>query len=395
MPGPWEKYAQPGGASGPWDKYRDAVSSQPEPAPGLGQRFVAGLTQTPIEQPQGFDVGDIAEFAGSQGLPIAGGIIGSVAGPLGAGVGAAAGRALQYAVSQGISQVRPDMAQERTPGEVIGDVAKTGAINAVIPAGLGLVGKAASSIKGSVIKAGAQAIRTATGVPQSFGENALRGNLNLFGQGSRAAGEGFEELFKGSGVSGLAKSTKQALSFAGREGKEAVKTRLSSADYEAIADTAAQRLQDGTISVQEAIWGSQSLAKLKELAKFGNPEQSINRAINIQQKEALDSFIEKNIEGYAQARQGFFNAKTNEAFRSVFPLNKNQTSNALRGFGAGAASIATGSPIPVLATSPAAVGLGIQVAGTVGRAGAATLRAATPGSGPALEEMVRYFRGQR
>lgn len=180
MPEPWKKYTNPGGPSGPWGKYQDAVSSQPEPSPGLGQRFVSGLTQTPIEQPQGFDIGDIAEFAGSQGLPIAGGFLGASAGPAGAGLGAAAGRASQLAISQGISQARPDLAQERTPGQVLGDVAVTGALDF---AGAGIargLGNALTSIPGRIKSRIVPAMRQAFGVEEEATKRTLqRGASNI------------------------------------------------------------------------------------------------------------------------------------------------------------------------------------------------------------------------
>lgn len=96
--------------------------------PTLRQRFQAGITEKPIDQPKGFELGDIAEFAG-QALPTA---IGATAGTFIAGpgpgtaVGAAGGRAWQKVGVQAVGAVKPGFAPQQSPLNVVGDVALTG-----------------------------------------------------------------------------------------------------------------------------------------------------------------------------------------------------------------------------------------------------------------------------
>jgi len=111
-------------------KWED-VSFDEGKTPSLWKRFKAGFMEKPIPQPEGFERGDVAEFAGAAGLETLGGTLGVPLGPGGVAAGAAAGKATHEAVRRGIGAFRPgttDMGGglEQVTGRVAGEAALQG-----------------------------------------------------------------------------------------------------------------------------------------------------------------------------------------------------------------------------------------------------------------------------
>lgn len=134
--------------------------------PSLWQRFKAGFMEKDIAQPQGFEKGDVAEFAGRHGLETLGGTIMSPFGPAGIGAGAAAGKATHEAIRRGIGAFNPDSTDMSGDlGTVTGKVAGEGLTQAagakVLPYATKIVGGTLTGIGKHVV---APILRTTAGV---------------------------------------------------------------------------------------------------------------------------------------------------------------------------------------------------------------------------------------
>lgn len=140
--------------------WRDALAQVEQPAPTLGQRFQAGITEKPIEQPKGFEAGDVAEFVG-QALPTTVGAVGGffLGGPPLAAAGAGAARAWQKAGVQVIGVVKPGFAPVQSPLRVAGEVAATAALQRAGDIAAPYAGQALKAVGGGIAKVTPQIIK--------------------------------------------------------------------------------------------------------------------------------------------------------------------------------------------------------------------------------------------
>lgn len=339
----------------------NAVSDEPE-APGLGYRFLAGVAQKDIQQPEGFDVGDIAEFAGRELLPAIGGAAGAFAGPPGAALGAAAGRAAQKGIQGYIAGRNPELANRESLLESAQDVALTGVTSGLFEKAARVAGpyvkeglKKFREARGSI---GGDLLRVGPGVPQYKGQAAME-DLGLLSRApsQKRVGELYDDFHNASGTV----SRKKAIAGSADPFDTVARAKNDIAE-------AAQKLRSGTLTTQEAVNASQAARLIKDQARTGNEFAGEIFDVANDLKGQFDDFIGQTYPEWNAARQGAFERSVADEFTSWLPLNKNQSPNVLRTYTAGAAA-ATGAAagrygalgLPVL-ISPRVAGLGIRAA---------------------------------
>lgn len=322
--------------------------------PTLKERFVSGLGQKEIPQPEGFEMGDIAEFAGREGLPAVGAVAGAMTPmPGGAALGAAGGRALQKGIAKAIGTK-----EEETALEAVGDILLTGVIQGTLDKAFKLaspvISKVGGAVKAGAVKVGAQLLRAGPGIKETTGKTVLNDLGLIFRAPSvEQAGGKFAETINKAGVKTGPEATK-ALTGKLILGQEAKLNLLNESLDE---------LAQGTLTTQKAIVAREQTSKLLQTAKFGDPNfASEKRELTLAIKE-LDDFLEPKIPGYAEVRKGYREAKIAEEFKTLLPRNKNLSPNVLRSMvGAAGLAAAPWTPLAVgaaLAVSPAVAGLGI------------------------------------
>ena len=331
-------------------------------------------------------------------LPVAGGMAGAGAGaiagaplgPVGAAVGAlggayiggAAARAMQLGAEQAANLAFPGAFPTPPPTEVLADVSRTGMAQATGQA-LGMGATAGlQALKPSAIQLAAQIERATTGVPERFAANLWQRAKQVSKAMPWEASPLYQSAMKG--LKGL-----------GDYGRETLKKRLLSPDdIPKIFNDAADALEAGTITPQQALAGVQSANRLQIIAGSRTAE-SAEHVYNIpkymEYEVKFKDFLEKNGYPIVKASQDYFDGLTKKAYASTMPLNKNQSANALRGFAAvagaaGAAydlaageagrSAAKGLLLPFL-VSPQAHYLAIRGATTLAPAIGTTLGIAT------------------
>lgn len=341
------------------------------PAPSGLERFAAGFGQRDIQQPPGFDAGDILEFVGREGLPTVGGIVGGAGGAVGgfgvgaipgAAIGAAAGRSAQKAIGQAINFFKPGFAKQETPRELISDVGVTGATQGIFE-GLATGGRiAAQALRPGAIRAGAQALKTTTGVMEDIGKQALNDPGILFRAKSlQEAGKAIEEVTNRAGVKTNTAGLKEAF------GKRFFKSGDEFLDD--IGNKIDEKLVDKSLTLQEAVSARQAINRALMAPKYQSPINAMNKAEALDMLGQLDDFIEPKIPGYSEARKGYREAIVKDSFNSLLPQNANKTASVLRGtlaLGGAEYGRRTDSPAIQAASlamfSPLLVGGGIRAA---------------------------------
>lgn len=351
---------------------------------------------------------------------VAGGAIGLGGGPPGVAAGSFAGGTIGEGARQGLVGLYAKAGHTQMPtfGGASVDALKSGAVQG-ITAGAGELGSAAwQAVKPSALRAGSQILRNATGIAEKYGAAALENPVltsafnpaavnaeyRAFEEGAKLTSPRLARALSGDlvetsgGAMGTIKQAGERLApFIDKEAS------LSSGNVIYDKDAILNALKSGQLppdTTQLLYDGSQAGAHLQRLAKSGSPAESANYANIGTAKENFDSILEAIQPGYAKARQTAFNSAVGEQFSSPFPLNQNQSANALRGVQsmgiAGAAiptAMATGSPIPLLAlaapvvTSPLAVGAMLRGAARV-------LPAAAAGARWAPSALEQYYRAQ-
>lgn len=385
--------------------FADAPAAQPRMAADFGDALISNLPTRGILQ-------DIV-----RGLPTAGGgLVGAtaaataslpfapLAGPFapavpiiaglgGAFLGGAAGGASRQAVAQGTAAAFPEARYPiLRPGQVIRNVAIEGATQAAGQAvGLG-IGAAAKAARPFVNKLGAQVMRVGAGIPERAGEMAMRDPSMLLNAPTKeAASAGYKAFEAKAGITGLGDAVKQAGKFP------------SEGELEKHLFEVAARVQNGVPSTtQELYHASQAASSLNQLAKMGNPRYAMLKAAISEAKSAVDDTLEAILPEYKTIRTDYAMSKAAGEFSSFFPLNRNQSPNALRSVLAGREAIAggvalagagTGNPVAMAALpliSPKFYGTALKGAAIAGKVPAGIFRvganALTGGTGSALEQ---------
>jgi hypothetical protein len=247
-------------------------------------------------------------------------------------------------------------------GEAAGDIATTGALNALTEGGVrGASGLVAGgrSIAPSIMKA-------LPAIPEKYGKAVAETPAILRRAFPRKTmSESYEAFERYTGLKGLGKVMEdEAKIFSPGE---LIDKTLS----------AAKKLKAGeTLAPQELYEASQAVNHLKLSAKFGEPTaaSALESGILQRAKGPIDSALEKLYPEYKVLRKQNFESKAAEAFQSLLPQNKNLSPNAPRTWGAisaAAGSTLAGSPLAAVgslaAVSPKAWGAGITAADLTGK----------------------------
>src|SRR3990167_5092921 len=156
-------------ASGGFDKAKlDAART---PGASIVESFGRGVIGQ--ERVAGFNIPNIAEEIGQAAGPLVGGIAGTPLGPLGIGAGAAAGRLAQTGF-QNIGALAGSGVPIKSAGEAVKEAGIEGAINAATAGAAGLLGRTAATLKPSLVKAGAQALKVGPGIAEDVGQQVLK-----------------------------------------------------------------------------------------------------------------------------------------------------------------------------------------------------------------------------
>lgn len=359
-----------------------------EPQPSISERFMAGLGQRDIAQPQGLESGDIAEFVGREGLPVIGSMAGTAFGPGGMAGGAALGRTVQKGIASYLGERR-----EETPIQAISDVATTGALQGLFGVGEKAVGIGYQALKPGAQKLASSMLRVGPGIPEKYGEAAIK-DLSLLGRApeQESVTRLYDEFHSLSGT----KSRKEVL-----ESSSNVFDSIARAKRD--VNSAFQKIREKTLTMQDAVNASQAARFIKDTARTGNEQALVIFEKAAKLKPVFDEFIETSFPQWKQARTAAYEKKVAEQFKSILPLNKNLSPNVLRTYTAGTAAAAgaiTGNygalGIPFL-ISPYSAGLAIRgasgmakMAGAIGRTGLP--EAAARGGVASLQEIYNRKR---
>lgn len=383
MGGPWEDFAPQ--QDGPWNDFKDApasfgtapsdpnyeVAGRSQPAQGrptfapeiVQPQEGANLTRALLtnEPTQGFTEGMVRSAPATVG-----GMVGAAGGAglasiPGAALGGAAGESLRQAAVQGYAA---KTGGEFTPtGDVLSRVGIEGAAQGV-GQGVGLgIGAAAKAIRPTVNKLGAQIMRVGAGVPEKYGEAAMRNPSMLLDAPSMAdASAGYKAFEAKTGLRGLGDAVKT-------QGRFPSEGELEQQLFEVAA-----RARNGVPSTpQELYHASQAASSLKQMGKLGNPRYATLEAAINEAKGAVDDVLESIIPEYKTLRSDYFAAKAGEQFSSFLPLNRNTSPNVLRAVAAGttaAAGTMAGNPASIAALpliSPRFYGTALKGAALAGR----------------------------
>ncbi len=302
-----------------------------------------------------------AEAAPTAGMMVGGslgGAAGAAAGGVGAVPGAVAGAGLGAAGGEGYKKVyqylmgRKDPAADTSLGNA-GGIAKAGL------AGMG--GEVLGQQAGAVLKAlrpgaakvGAGVMKVAASIPEKYGEAVLmKPSILNDAQPREAMGKSYNAFEGYTGLEGLQ-----------RKLVSENRATAPSGELEGMVLSPANRIMRGEkVDPQELYLGSQAASKLKLAAKYGEPQAQMAAASGAisQGKNIVDDALGETYPEYGSLRRGNFESRAREAFSTIMPKNKGGTTNVLRPVTAAGAALATGHPGALLATSPAAWGLGIR-----------------------------------
>lgn len=376
------------------EKYPDYASQvdfrQSKTPSNISESFSSGLAGK--EQVSGFNINNASEFAGQNFGSIIGGLAGTPGGPVGIGVGAAAGRALQNAgqnIASGMGYDTRKIGLIRS----IAEPALEGATNYIGAKYTGPLFKAASEFVEPVTQPitdfganiGGGLMRIANNVKSSVGTSVLK-NPGKFANAatpeevSQAYKSFYNDLFSETGSN-----------VAGRV--EQIKSSGDPFDTVSRATTdmreAYQKLNDGTLTIKEAVNASQAARKIRDMKMRGNEMAQEVAQTADELKGSFDDFIDKNVPdklkgAWQKLREMNYWKETREDFSSPFPQNINKSESVLRGMtGIGTALAGTmyGHPaalaVPFM-QSPAIAGLAIRGAYNTSQIGSNAIGAIAP-----------------
>ena len=278
-----------------------------------------------------------ASMAGAAMGAARGAAMGAPAGPAGAFIGGVAGAGLGGFGGKGVDILADKLAGRGGPGagEAAAQMGEAGteqmlaqAMGPVFSKGAQLVGRGAKAMIGT----GAQVMRAAAGVPEKYGAAALANPAALANAPTpEAASSAYKAFEMETGLRGLgAQIVERGESFSPKE-------------LERMVIATAKRVFGGEkVPAQDLYSASQAASKLKQFAKYGEPQAKslVEAGIVDQSKSMVEKALEKEVPGYAGLRQNYFDSKMGEQFDSLLPLNKNQSPNALRAWSSGATAAA-------------------------------------------------------
>jgi len=393
---------------------RELAEEQEQPNPDMLTRFSAGMAGKEIPQPEGFDVGDIAQFTGRYGPAMFGAARGAPLGPLGMFGGAVTGEMGRLATAEGISageRLAEIPEEERMIGkrpstrDKLLEAGITGAQFGAAGAGgegIGLGVEAVASTKlGQVIARGGTAIKDGlssayadlnkvfNGVSTRLTKRILKNPKAMQGPSVAEAGASQARLVESKGFkSGL--EAQQLVT-----GDEIVQANRAITRF----NRGLRKLKDGKLTVQEAIVIRQLMSRELARPKFQNTLNKLEERSIILGLQKMDAMVEKAVPGFGAAVSKTADAYAKEAFGKWLPQNVSTTPSVLRGGAATAATaagFASGNPLLGIAgaslTSPMIGSLPLRLAGRLAGSGAT---AATAGTVKGLEALQQAFEKHR
>src|SRR3990167_6510314 len=247
---------------------------------------------------------------------------------------------------------------------------------AAIPVAGKIAGPIVKMAQPGLAKFGSQMLKVATGIPEKYGEAALKDLGNLSKAKSKDIINASYRAFEG--YTGL-KSLRNV-------GAERGELLLKPGRAEEIINNAYQKVSSKQpVAAQELYEASQAARYLKDQARFGDPNQLANLSNLNRAKTSVDDALQAIYPEYKNLRSDTFLSKMGEQFSSWLPLNKNQSANALRGWSAlvgGIGGVASGHPAALLgipAMAPKIAGSAIRTAGAISKAAPVVSRFSAPG----------------
>lgn len=326
----------PPGYSHPPDEGLELPPGYSAPAaaqgPGVGARAGNFVAQNALPL-----AGQITVGAAGMALGAPLGPVGMALGALGGGyIGGAAGRAVTDASNAAVNLFAPGTNPEKTPEQIYQGVNRAGQAGAIGEMGgrifnqglgpgpnLSLVGRAADALP----PVAGQYLRAMTGTPEKYGENLVRNPSPVAAANPESAGVEYGADM--GGLPGLGSVIQQ------RFGRGAPPTPGALDEFvREVYGKASDKLASQSLTAAEALQGRQAAVYLRDqlsstaagkaAVKYGGP-------ILADGQRAFDQFLESSGVPIARASRNYFNAMTQDAFSSIFPLNRNMSANALRG----------------------------------------------------------------
>src|SRR3990167_8705327 len=315
----------------------------------------------------------IGELLGSVGLPLAGGTAAAALTrtPTGARAGAAlATRIAAQTLGAGAGEAARGLsARALAPGRPIPikeqarQLVKTSLTAGVTEGSLGAAGAAFRVLRPGMIKSGAQLLRGLSGVSEKHAR-AVLGNPRILSQAPTL--EAAQQIY-GAAVKGLPGAREYLEQTTGD-------ILLQPGDAVKMVNQTLEAVREKSTSLGQVLAARQANSMLLQAAKFGDPSQRANLAGMLKARDTFDEILESGLPGFKHASRTYFEANAREAFRSVFPQNKNLSPNALRLMGQfsvlGAAALlkAPGVILAALPISPRFQGAAIRAGFRLGQA---------------------------
>lgn len=313
--------------------------------PSMGARYKAGFIGQDIEQPQGFDMGDIAQVAGEATGPTIGAGIGALSTAptwlptggysayAGGVVGAAAGRAAQTALTSGMQG-----APKKSVGELVSEPILAGAEQLAGEGTIKGAGMLANKlgIGKRLLKTGVAALKKGPGIPKDTATTVLRNPESLWNAPTREEAETVFNKWMGK----LGSKEERAEAFMGDAAPSPAKIKKFASSMETLH-------KSGNAYKGALLTAREQIARMLRMGKMGDPEQAGLANFWKRKLKFFDRAIEKESKGYANARNTWNRMENNETFNNLAPLDK------------------IGNPdITKLAAATGAFGMGLKMAGT-------------------------------
>jgi hypothetical protein len=335
----------------------------------MANQFMAGFGQqsTPSDTlPE-----KAAYFVGENVAPTVGAVMGAPGGIPGMMAGAAAGRAVQKGVAQGANVAMPGMAAKETPGQVISDV------------GIQAAAEGAAGVGGKLLTAGLRGLKP-------IAKEVLHGTTNVPYFNMSAAIDDPNILFRAKDMGVMKQELPKFFESQGLVyGQDALKAatgklKLSDNAADDFSLKVIQRVDDLTGLNENGVPFTDFLQPnaLRELNQqvlaaryglkdaIGRAEKAGNETLKerfTNSKALLDAWLMHQVPGAKKTLTDYSEAKTKQAFNSVWPLRTNSKrpdwGRVLTSMGVAGGAVMKGMPLGTLApvaASPKAVGIGIR-----------------------------------
>lgn len=356
-----------GGAS-PFTMPTQGQQEPEQPAPSIGARFKAGFMGKEVPQPKGFDVGDVAQFAGENIMPAGGAALGALStaptwlptgmssAMAGGMAGAAAGRAAQNAIAEPMKTqtdrksalgllADPVLASleyglgEGLVNKLSGKAFLGKGLKKLAPHGRGPTGKFLPPERRELTKAedvAASWLEKGPGIDPQNAEAVVRDPEILW----RAGPLKDVRAEYGKWMKGLRGRVERSKAFFGEETPTFARIKKV---LPAIEESAQMNHAHGSkLYLESLLTAREQIAMQMEKGMLGDPEQKVLRKYWQEKIAFFDKAIERERPGYARLRKMYNEAKINQEFNNVLPIEHGLHTTNVNKAGAMGASVAGG-----------------------------------------------------